>query len=69
MKRTLMALTGALALVATANGQSNEEKYQEKLKKEFVSKAAWVQTLTEARAKAAEEKKLIFGYFTRSYAP
>lgn len=69
MQRTLIALVGIVALTAVVSAQSNEEKYKKKLEKEFTSKVPWVQSLTEARAKAAEEKKIIFGYFTRSYSP
>ena len=46
-----------------------EAKYQEKLKKEFVSKVPLEMKLDDAMAKAREQKKLILGYFTRSYAP
>jgi hypothetical protein len=68
MRITLGVMTLAL-LAGSAAGQSMEEKYKEKLQKKFVSTVAWEKTLEEAQAKAAAEKKLIFGYFTRSYAP
>lgn len=69
--RLVMALLG-IALMAGASlaqDQTMEQKYQEKLKKDFVGKVDWVQSLESAKAKAAEQKKLIFAYFTRSYAP
>lgn len=60
----------AIGLAASAaQAQSDEEKYQEKLKKEFVQKAPWVMKLDDALARAREQKKLIIGYFTRSYSP
>ncbi|HMS16282.1 MAG TPA: hypothetical protein PKA37_05530 [Planctomycetota bacterium] len=68
MKITLTGL--ALAFLAlSAIGQTNEEKYNEKLKKDFVSKISWETDLAKAKERAAKEGKLIFGYFTRSYAP
>lgn len=69
MKASAWAVAGIVALSASLAAQSNEDKYKEKLEKEFVSKITWVRTLGEAQAKAAAEKKLIYGYFTRSYAP
>lgn len=67
--KSLMGGIALAVLVGTAFGQSNEDKYKEKLKKDFVSKIPWETSLEAAKAKAAAQKKLIFGYFTRSYAP
>lgn len=64
-----LALMVALSATAAAQGKTNEEKYQEKLQKEFVSKIQWVKSLEKAQEAAAAQNKLIFGYFTRSYAP
>ncbi len=69
MLRTPMALLGAVLLSTAVSAQSMEEKYQQKLKKDFVSHVDWVQSLEDAQKAAKESKKLIFGYFTRSYAP
>ncbi len=44
-------------------------KYDEKVAKEFVSFGGWLVDYDEARAKAAEEGKLLFTYFSRSYSP
>lgn len=63
------ALVLTVALSATAGAQSNEDKYKKKLEKEFVSKIEWVTSLEKAQEAAAAQNKLIFGYFTRSYAP
>jgi malonyl CoA-acyl carrier protein transacylase len=69
----MRSIAGALALMvvasATASAQDFEAKYKDKLKKEFVSKVGWVQNLEKAQEAAAAQNKLIFGYFTRSYAP
>jgi hypothetical protein len=70
-----LAATLALALGAPAQNEAGDEKpanqvkYEKKLEKPFVSKISWVRSLEEARKKAATEKKLIFGYFSRSYNP
>lgn len=49
--------------------ESDEEKLEKKLKTEFVKKGGWIVDFDEACKKAKEEKKPIFAYFTRSYAP
>ncbi|MDJ0975740.1 MAG: hypothetical protein QNJ98_14865 [Planctomycetota bacterium] len=46
----------------------NQAKYEEKIAKPFVAHGAWVLDYDEARERAAKEQKLIFAYFTRSYA-
>lgn len=70
MKNRLLTALLMLALSATAlQAQSMEEKYQEKLKKDFVSKIDWTKSLETAKKQAGDQKKLIFAYFTRSYAP
>ena len=59
-----------LALVASpALAQTSEEKLAEKMKKPFVTNAAWEMDYDKARERAAADGKLIFAYFTRSYAP
>ena len=58
-----------LMLAVVAGAQTDEEKYAAKLKKEFATKITWQGTLKGATAEAAKGKKLIFGYFTRSYSP
>ena len=63
------ALAALLAFPAASSAQSLEEKLQEKLQKPFASNAEWVLDYDEALAKAKEEGKAIFAYFTRSYSP
>jgi hypothetical protein len=46
-----------------------EEKLKEKLGKPFARNAAWVHDFAEARKAAAASGKVIFAYFSRSYAP
>ena len=63
------SLALALALSSTVQAQSNEEKFEAKLQKDFVKNAAWVTDYDEARKQAKTDNKLIFAYFTRSYQP
>lgn len=45
------------------------KKLEAKLNEKFLKNAEWVTDYDAALAKAKESKKLIFGYFSRSYAP
>ena len=73
MKRLYLVALAALLIALPAAAQEDpaalKASYDEKLAKEFVQKAAWERKLTDAQAKALQGGKLIFGYFTRSYAP
>ena len=71
MKSALMILGMGLLLGSSVAGQKkdNETLYREKVAESFVSNVSWVQTLEEAQMKAKEKRMLIFGYFSRSYAP
>lgn len=57
------------------DGEPNSEQQRlikqrdEKLAKAFLKNGDWVTDYDAARKKSAETGKLIFGYFTRSYAP
>lgn len=63
-----LALGLAMALPATAQ-DDNEAKYNAKIQETFVSNIDWVMSLEEAQQQAKEKRMLIFGYFSRSYAP
>jgi len=54
---------------STVKAESNEEKLSKKIATGFVGKGNWILDFDEACKKAKEEKKPIFSYFTRSYAP
>lgn len=69
MRALIGALVGLFVLGAGVSAQDNEAKYNEKLKKEFVSQIEWTQSLKTAMKQASKGNKLIFGYFTRSYSP
>jgi hypothetical protein len=45
-----------------------EKKYEEKLKEPFLKKAPWLLDYDKALAEAKKTGKLVFGYFSRSYA-
>ena len=44
-------------------------KFEEKLRQDFVAFGGWMSDYGRARARAEAEDKLLFLYFTRSYAP
>ena len=69
MKRTLIPALVLAAMSSAAFAQSMEERLDAKLKKDFVSAVAWEQDYDAARQKAQDSGKMIFAYFTRSYAP
>jgi hypothetical protein len=48
---------------------SLQERYQKYLSKDFIKKGHWVLDYDKARTRARREGKLIFVYFTRTYAP
>lgn len=64
---TVLLLCAAFATAVRA--QSFEEKLEAKLKKPFASNAAWVLDFDDAKKRAKEHGKVIFAYFSRSYAP
>ena len=54
---------------AVRSSDELEAKYREKLAADFVEHGAWVTDYAEARARAKAEGKVLFTYFSRSYAP
>ena len=75
LKRLSLAglAAGAFLFAPVAASPSNqpdlEAKYQEKLSKRFIKFGGWVTDFDEARARAKAEDKVLFVYFSRSYAP
>ncbi len=57
-----------LVLSSTAWAQSNEEKLAEKLKEPWLVDGGWITDYDKAREEAKKADKLIFAYFSRSYA-
>ena len=64
-----MALALSAVLCSTSLAQSLEEKLAKKLKSPFIQNAAWELDYDAALQKAKEQKKLVFAYFSRSFAP
>ncbi len=50
-------------------GGTPKERFQRYLTKDFIKEGGWVMDYDEARARAQREGKLIFVYFSRTYAP
>ena len=69
--RSLAAgLLFAPVLSAGEPGQDDlRRKYEKKLQLEFIDYGGWITDYDEARAKAKAEGKVLFVYFSRSYAP
>ncbi len=71
MTRLLPVVALLAALLPAQNTKSQEELKQqrtEKLAKEVFTKATWMTDYDKARETAKKEGKLLFTYFTRSYA-
>ena len=70
--RKLMTL---LVLASVACAQEADDvapevtKYQKKLKSAFIKKAPWVLDYDAAKKKAKDSGKVLFAYFSRSFAP
>ncbi len=65
-------LSGAILTTGLVAQKSQEELValrEKKLASEFLQKAKWMTDYDKARAEAKTSKKVIFAYFTRSYAP
>jgi hypothetical protein len=45
-----------------------QAKYEAKLELDFIEYGGWITDFDEAMAKAKREDKVLFTYFTRSYA-
>ncbi|MEE2887603.1 MAG: hypothetical protein VX951_09250 [Planctomycetota bacterium] len=70
------AVSFIFTLCATAAAQGPDSKQDElknklakKLAGTWIKNTAWQTDLADAKAKSKASGKLIFGYFTRSYAP
>ena len=69
----MRSLAAGLILVPTAPVEEPQEdlkrSYEHKLSLEFIEYGRWITDYDEARAQAREEDKVLFVYFSRSYAP
>lgn len=60
----------ATALPGTVRAQGDlKAKYEEKLSHEFIPHGGWITDYDQARERAREQGKVLFVYFSRSYAP
>ena len=66
MKTGLLLL--GMACAALAQDQDLEAKRDQKLKEPFLTKATWITDYDKAREESKKSGKMIFAYFTRSYA-
>ncbi len=67
--KTKLAMAILAALSTSALAETNEEKLQKKLKAPFLKSVAWELDYDAALKKAKDQNKVIYAYFTRSYAP
>ena len=71
MRRLVVGCTAAafiLGLSLNTWAQTDEEKRDKKLGKEWVKKGGWITDYDKAREAAKGSSKLILAYFTRSYS-
>jgi hypothetical protein len=69
--RTALALALALAAATPALARQDKElekKRDELLAEDWLKKADWITDYDKARDEAKKSGKVIFAYFTRSYA-
>jgi hypothetical protein len=66
--RTIQPAGTAATPPAPPSQDELKKRYEDKLTKPFLAAATWTTDYDKARATAKEEGKLLFGYFTRSYA-
>lgn len=70
--RTIVPIAALLASLLPAQNQKSQEELTklraEKLAKPVFTKAPWLTDYDQAREQAKKEHKLLFAYFTRSYA-
>lgn len=71
MRKLLIAsvLGASMALPAQESQADLIANREKKLESRFLTKANWILDYDEARRIAKQEGKLIFTYFSRSYAP
>jgi len=66
------AVFALLVAASPARAQDQQElmkkNLEEKLAKPFLKNATWIMDFDKAKEEAKKSKKLIFAYFTRSYA-
>ena len=70
LHRALATLTIAASLSSLVSAQGDmKRKYEAKLKEPFIEYGGWLTDYDQARERAKAEGKVLFVYFSRSYAP
>lgn len=69
IKATAMRLMGAGVKRKPPTQKELTKRYEDKMGEAWIQNASWVTDFDKARSAAKESGKLIFAYFTRSYAP
>ncbi len=68
----MVLMSGVILATALPAQQKDQETLRElrdkKLASKFLQNANWITNYDKARAEAKKSKKMIFGYFTRSFA-
>jgi hypothetical protein len=65
----VLGMALAPSVSARQSQEAFQEKYEKKLSKDFIEFGGWMTDYDAARARAKEEGKLMFVYFSRSYSP
>jgi len=64
----LLALVAAASPALAQDQEAMKQNLAKKLESEFLKAAPWITDFDKARDEAKKSGKLIFAYFTRSYA-
>lgn len=67
--RWIALLVFGCALALRAQDEELAKRRDQKLAEPWLKKAAWITDYDKAREQAKKSGKVIFAYFTRSYAP
>jgi hypothetical protein len=65
---TFLALLIAAPAARAQDQEQMKKNLEHKLEQEFLKNASWITDFDKAKEEAKKTKKLIFAYFTRSYA-
>ncbi|MCH2112346.1 MAG: hypothetical protein MK213_05760 [Planctomycetes bacterium] len=72
MKQSLLISCGLMGILAVAPAVAQDDlvaKYEKKIAKSWVAHGSWSEDFEGSLTRAKAENKVIFAYFTRSYAP
>ncbi|PCH82300.1 MAG: hypothetical protein COB96_02115 [Planctomycetota bacterium] len=72
MKHILLSASVVAGVLSSAPLMAQDDlvaKYQAKISEPWVAHGGWSENLDDVLRRAKEEDKIVFAYFTRSYAP